>query len=172
MKLTIGDKSYEIDLTADGVRVDGEEFRASVDGYGGTRIVTVNGRPVRVDVGAESGGTRPVTVEGRTMQVGLEAAPARVFAPAPTSAQRPVASAAPVLAVAVKGAVTAQMTGRIVRIDVQPGQTVASGDLLLILEAMKMENEIRSSRAGTVKELRVAPGDRVNKGDPLVVLDE
>jgi biotin carboxyl carrier protein len=49
---------------------------------------------------------------------------------------------------------------------------VASGDLLLILEAMKMENEIRSSRAGTVKELRVAPGDRVNKGDPLVVLDE
>ena len=90
MKLTIGEKNYEIELTADGVRVDGEEFRASVDGYGGTRIVTVNGRPVRVDVGAEAGGSRPVTVEGRTMQVSLEAAPARVFAPAAASVSRPV----------------------------------------------------------------------------------
>ena len=173
MKLTIGEKSYDVELTADGVRVDGEEFRASVDGFGGTRIVTVNGRPVRVDVGAETGGARPVTVEGRTLQVSLEAGTARAFVSAPSaSTPRTAASAAPAPAAAVKGAVVAQMTGRIVRIEVQPGQTVASGDLLLILEAMKMENEIRSSRAGTVKELRVAPGDRVNKGDPLVVLDE
>jgi biotin carboxyl carrier protein len=173
MKLTIDDKSYEIELTADGVRVDGEEFRTSVDGFGGTRIVTVNGRPVRVDIGAESGGVRPVTVEGRTLRVRLDTSPARGAVSAPAApASRPVASAAPAPAATVKGAVTAQMTGRIVRLAVEVGQTVAAGDLLLILEAMKMENEVRSPRAGTVKELRVAPGDRVSKGDPLLVLEE
>jgi biotin carboxyl carrier protein len=64
------------------------------------------------------------------------------------------------------------MTGRVVRVAVQPGDRVQANDLLLVLEAMKMENEIRAPRAGTVKEVRVSAGDRVNQGDPLVVLDE
>ncbi|MBI2760059.1 MAG: acetyl-CoA carboxylase biotin carboxyl carrier protein subunit [Chloroflexi bacterium] len=63
------------------------------------------------------------------------------------------------------------MTGRVVRVSVQAGDAVEAGDLLLILEAMKMENEIRAPRAGTVKEVRVAAGDRVSQGDALVVLE-
>jgi biotin carboxyl carrier protein len=175
MKLTIGAKSYEIALTADGVQVDGELFHTTVEGFGGTRIVTVDGRPVRVDIGATQEGKTPVVVEGKTLHVGLDtASPAALpagTAPTPRRAARAAAPASAPMPAAVKGAVTAQMTGRIVRVAVQPGETVGAGDLLLVLEAMKMENEVRSVQAGTVREVRVAAGDRVNKGDPLVVLD-
>jgi biotin carboxyl carrier protein len=64
------------------------------------------------------------------------------------------------------------MTGRVLRINVTPGETVAEGAPLLILEAMKMENEIRAPRAGVVKEVAVAVGDRVNSGDTLVILED
>lgn len=174
MKLTIDDRTYDIQLTPDGVIVDGELFKTSVDGFGSTRIVTVNGRAIRVDLGAPEGDVTPVIVEGQVLKARLEGRPqvaSRPAAarPAPTPAAR---APSPAPAGAVKGAVTAQMTGRVVRVAVQPGDRVQANDLLLVLEAMKMENEIRSPRAGTVKEVRVAPGDRVNQGDPLVVLDE
>jgi len=172
MKLTIGDKSYEIALTADGVQVDGEDFRTAVEGFGGTRVVTVNGRPVRVDIVGGGEGAGQVIVEGKTLQVMLDSATAGRPAPADArSAPRASSAATAATAAFVKGAVSAQMTGRILRVAVQAGETVAAGDLLLVLEAMKMENEIRAPQAGAVKEVRVAPGDRVSKGDPLVVLD-
>jgi len=66
----------------------------------------------------------------------------------------------------------APVSGTITAIKVQPGQAVAAGDLLLVLEAMKMENEIKAPRQGTVRELRVAVGSRVNEGDVLAVLGE
>jgi len=167
MKLTIGEHSYQVELTPEGVTVDGEPFRVAVDGFGGTRIVTVNGRPIRVDIGPATERVVEVTVEGKTFDVAVEG---QVRArPAPRTVARTAAAAAPT---PVKGAVSAQMNGRVVRVAVQPGDTVDAGDLLLILEAMKMENEVRSPRAGTVTEVRVAPGDRVSQGDPLVVLTE
>jgi biotin carboxyl carrier protein len=69
------------------------------------------------------------------------------------------------------GSIVAQMTGRVIRVDVQPGDKVEAGATLLILEAMKMENEIAAPKAGTVKEVAVAAGSRVSEGDVLVVLD-
>lgn len=173
MKLTIGERVYDVELTPDGVTVDGEVFRTAVDGFGGTRIVTVNGRPVRLDLGAAADGVTPVTVDGQTLAARLEgSAAARPAAVRSEASPRPAGAARNAPPVAVKGAVTASMNGRIVRIGVQAGGTVAAGDLLLILEAMKMENEIRAPRGGTVKELLVAAGDRVNKGAPLLVIDE
>ena len=62
------------------------------------------------------------------------------------------------------------MPGKILKVSVQPGSIVKSGDLLLILEAMKMENEILAPVSGTVKEVRVRPGDSVNTGDTLVII--
>jgi biotin carboxyl carrier protein len=176
MKLTIDDRTYDIQLTPDGVIVDGELFKTSVDGFGSTRIVTVNGRTIRVDLGAPEDDVTPVIVEGQVLKARLEGRPQVASRPAvarptptPTAAAR---APSPAPAGPVKGAVTAQMTGRVVRVAVQPGDRVQANDLLLVLEAMKMENEIRAPRAGTVKEVRVSAGDRVNQGDPLVVLDE
>ena len=69
------------------------------------------------------------------------------------------------------GAITSRMTGRIIRVDVEPGQGVKEGDVLLIIEAMKMENEVLAPASGTVKEVAVAAGARVSEGDLLIILD-
>ncbi|MCC6383147.1 MAG: biotin/lipoyl-binding protein [Dehalococcoidia bacterium] len=71
----------------------------------------------------------------------------------------------------VKGGVTAQIAGRVLSIKVKAGDQVKSGDILLILEAMKMENEIRAPGDGTVREVAVTEGARVLEGETLVVID-
>jgi glutaconyl-CoA decarboxylase len=62
------------------------------------------------------------------------------------------------------------MPGKILRVAVQTGATVEEGDLLLVLEAMKMENEINAPVGGTVQEIRARDGDSVNSGDVLAVI--
>jgi glutaconyl-CoA decarboxylase len=65
----------------------------------------------------------------------------------------------------------APMPGKVVLVEVQVGQAVRPGDGLIVLEAMKMENEFRAAAAGTVKEIRVEAGQAVNPGDVLVVIE-
>lgn len=66
--------------------------------------------------------------------------------------------------------VKAPMPGSILEVKVKEGDTVKDGDVLLVLEAMKMENELTASQAGTVTQILVKKGDTVNSGDPLIVL--
>jgi biotin carboxyl carrier protein len=66
--------------------------------------------------------------------------------------------------------VTAYMPGRVVSVAVEVGAAVAAGQPLVVLEAMKMQNEIQADRAGTVVKIHVAPGQAVEGGDPLVEL--
>jgi oxaloacetate decarboxylase alpha subunit len=66
--------------------------------------------------------------------------------------------------------VTAPLAGTIVRVAVRPGQVVAAGDVVLVLEAMKMETEVRAPAAGSVTEIRVKEGDAVALGAPLLAL--
>jgi biotin carboxyl carrier protein len=63
------------------------------------------------------------------------------------------------------------MPGKVLQVFVRPGDVIASGDPLLILEAMKMENRLTADAAATVQEVRVAPGAMVDGGQVLVVLD-
>jgi len=65
---------------------------------------------------------------------------------------------------------TAPLPGKITHVAVEAGDTVAAGDTLLVIEAMKMENELRARAPGTVAEVRVQPGQAVNAGDVLVVI--
>ena len=67
--------------------------------------------------------------------------------------------------------VRAPMPGKITHVPVAPGDAVAPGDTLVVVEAMKMENELKASVAGTVREVRVQAGQAVNLGDVLVVVD-
>jgi biotin carboxyl carrier protein len=64
----------------------------------------------------------------------------------------------------------APMPGRVSHVAVRPGDRVKAGDPLVVIEAMKMENEFRAGMEGTVAEVRVAPGQTVNAGDVLVVI--
>ena len=129
-----------------------------------------------------------VTVNGNSYQVIVEevsgfAAPAPVMAPAPVAAApaaAPVAAPAPVAAapaapaapVSVEGGekVVAPMPGTIVDVKLVVGSAVKKGDLLLVLEAMKMENEILSPADGVVKQLLVSQGSSVNSGDVMAVV--
>ncbi len=102
------------------------------------------------------------------------AAPAAPAAPAPVAAAAP-AAAAPAAAPAAAGlaagtVVEAPMPGNVLKINVAQGQTVKEGDVLLVLEAMKMENEITATKSGTVAQIVTAKGAVVETGSPLVVI--
>ena len=121
-------------------------------------VVNVNGKSYEVEV--EEVGGAPSVAPVQT------AAPVAVSAPAAApAAPAPVASAP---AGATK--VEAPMPGTILRIDVKAGDSVNEGDVLCILEAMKMENEIVAPASGTVASINVNQGQSVNSGDLLVSL--
>lgn len=124
-----------------------------------------------------------ITVNGTSYEVEVEevkaagapapaAKPAAAPAPAPAAAPaaKPAAAPTPVAAGAGDTTVVAPMPGKIISVNVSAGQAVQAGDVLLILEAMKMQNEIQASAAGTVKGINVAAGQSVAAGDALVVL--
>lgn len=67
--------------------------------------------------------------------------------------------------------INAPMPGKVVRVLVEQGQTVAAGQPVVVVEAMKMQNELKSPKAGTVAELRAAEGATVNAGDVLAVIE-
>ena len=123
-----------------------------------------------------------ISLGGRTYEVEVELAQPmkmadfQTYAPAaPASVVESVpatAAAAPAAAV-VTGAgetVDAPMPGNILKVNVTQGQAVKEGDVLVILEAMKMENEIMAPKAGTVTQVLVTKGSTVDTGAPLVVI--
>ena len=116
-------------------------------------------------------------VEVDEIQAGAAAAPARKPIPAaapkaaaPKAAAPKAAPARPAAAPAGAETVKAPMPGNILEVRVKDGQAVQAGDVLFILEAMKMENEIMAPCDGTVKQVLVNKGATVNSGDPLVVI--
>ena len=117
--------------------------------------ITVNGKSYDVAV-EEVGGAAPAPV-----------APVAAAAPAPAPAA-PAAAAAP--AVAEGTPIKAPMTGNILDVKVNVGDTVSVGQVLVVLEAMKMENDIVASVAGKVTSIAVKKGDTVNSDDVIATI--
>ena len=167
MKVIVDGQSYEIDRGRDSITVDNAIFSTRIEAQGRTRTVYVNDFPYRVELPENfaQAATLTILVDGRPHEVQAEGK-MRASAPAPP---RPVA--APKRGPAPQGAVVAAMAGRIVSVTVKAGQAVKAGQVLLVLEAMKMENELTAPKDGVVKEIVVTPGARVNEGDVLVVIE-
>ncbi len=123
-----------------------------------------------------------ITLNSRTYEVEVElAAPMlmqefRTYAPAPAAEAAAVVAApaaAPAAVPTVTGdgeSVDSPMPGNILKVNVASGQTVKQGEVLLILEAMKMENEIMAPKSGTVTQVLVSKGSTVETGAPLVFI--
>ena len=127
--------------------------------------VTLNNRTYEVEV-----------EEGKAMLIDeyeayAPAAPAPVAAAPVAAAPAPAAPAAPAGAALAAGEVVkSPMPGNILKINVSQGQKVNEGDVLIVLEAMKMENEIVATKSGTVAQIVTAKGAVVETGAPLVVI--
>lgn len=125
--------------------------------------VTVNGKTFIVQVEEITASTQAYVPEPRSMGVDTQTIERRTSVkPVPKREVEPLSET---------GVFRAPIPGVILSIAVKVGDTVEVGDAILILEAMKMENEIHSSVDGTVREIRVSEGDRVNKGEILVVIE-
>ena len=165
MKIVVQGREFEVQPGADSVNVGGTDYPVRIVRQGEIITVYVNERPYQVQIPpAAAEGPAKVLVDAKEYEVelkGAASAPRRQAAGAPKPPAPPGGA----------GAITSQMTGRIIRVDVAPGQQVNEGDVLLIIEAMKMENEVLAQAAGTVKEVAVAAGARVSEGDLLVILD-
>jgi len=133
--------------------------------------ITIGGITYNVDV-EEVGGqaSTPAPVAQRVAQAAVAPAPA---APAPsrTAAAPPAPAMVKTPEPATAGdVVRAPLPGLVVGVKVEAGQQVNKGDVVLVLEAMKMENDIVAAVSGTVKEILVAKGAAVSLGDALVVI--
>ncbi|MFQ5758998.1 MAG: biotin/lipoyl-containing protein [Candidatus Bathyarchaeia archaeon] len=111
----------------------------------------------------------PVKVNDIAFKVELKPAARRFVSKTPESPAL-ISVVKPSRRAVVEGAVTAPMAGKIVSVLVKDGDSVKVGDVLCILEAMKMENEITATKAGIVHEVKVSEGMPVNEGEALVII--
>lgn len=130
----------------------------------------IAGKNYTTKVVEEEGGSLLVTVNGKTYQVelpGRTPAPKPVIRPAGGVAAAPVAAPA-AAAPASDTTVVAPLPGTITKVVAKAGQKVKKGDVLVVMEAMKMANDIVAEANGTVKAVSVSEGQSVNQGDVLI----
>ena len=160
------------------VSVGGRVLQVEVRGEAPRYSVTVDGRALEVDFRPTSSGFASLMVDGAGQEVGLlarEGGWSVLVQGRALDVQVQDAGASGVAAPRHSGGgaarVTAPMPGRLVKVLVEAGQEVAEGQGLVVMEAMKMENELRAPRAGRVKELHARERQAVESGALLVVLE-
>ncbi len=146
------------------LKINGNQYEVKIDDINEASTlahVTVNGTKYDVEIeGGKATGTKKPAVAPAPQATGLSVTP-----------KTPIASK-PAAAPAATGAkVTCPLPGTIIAINVKEGDTVAAGQTLVVLEAMKMENNIDAERGGVVKQILVAAGATVMEGDVLIVIE-
>jgi biotin carboxyl carrier protein len=160
----IGDEDHEVVLDGEGIQIDGTPVTASVTPFDGTpvRTVSIGSEIHRVVLrrGAQRG-NYTLWLDGFRFEVEALDERARAIRELSKTSSAPTGPA-PLLA---------PMPGLVVRVTVTPGDEVRAGQGLVVMEAMKMENELRAVAAGRVKAVLAQPGMAVEKGTLLVELE-
>jgi biotin carboxyl carrier protein len=162
--VTIDGRRVTVDVDPGSVSIDGRTVPAALRDVEGTpvRLVTIGDEVHRVVVRRREGrGHYVLWLDGVTYDVEALDERTRTIRDLTAAAAGP-AGPAPLVA---------PMPGLIVRVSVAPGDVVAAGQGMVVMEAMKMENELRAAGAGTVKAVHAAPGVAVEKGAVLVELE-
>jgi biotin carboxyl carrier protein len=157
--------------------VGGRTVRVEVRGEAGRYRVTLDGEPLDVDVQPAGRDFMTLLVDGRSHEAGvLRTADGYTVALAAATLDVELKDAAregalPRARAAGPVRIKAPMPGKLVRLLVEPGQPVEAGQGLLVMEAMKMENELKAPRAGRVREVHVGERQAVETGALLLVLE-
>jgi glutaconyl-CoA decarboxylase len=133
-------------------------------------VVTLNGKNYEVDVTETDAIVTGITEVPVMVAAAPAAAPVAAQAEAPKAEEAPAAPAAPAAPTASGTQVKAPMPGTILAVKASAGQAVKAGDVIVVLEAMKMENDIVAPCDGTVKEIVVTKGTTVNTDDVLAII--
>lgn len=162
---TVNELVYEIDIDHHGrVTVDGEEMGADMRLVGAPGIYSLliehASHEIVLDPENDQRSQYGVMVGGMRFEVKVQDERSRRLALVDRSLRAPDGELL----------IKAPIPGLIVRVPVSTGQEVAEGDTLVILEAMKMENELRAPRAGVVHEVKVQPGAQVAQGQTMLTL--
>ena len=161
MQLIINGHVFQVDGEGDSLVVNGTRYGVRMVRRGDIFTVYVNERPLAVHMPEGSvDGMVQVIVDAKVYEVEVKSTAGGV-----TDRKGPPV---PTNLAADPETVTSQMTGLVVRVDVEVGDHLGVGDVLLTVESMKMENEVLSPREGVVKEVAVTGGTRVKDGDVLV----
>lgn len=160
----LGARTYEVDVAGGGVIVDGEAIQAQLDAVPGTPLH-------HLLLGSESWTLAVEVLEGDAGRWVLGAAGERREVSVVDERTRQIQElTGPRLGTSGSGVVRAPMPGLIVRVEVAAGDPVVAGAGLVVMEAMKMENELCAPAGGVVASVHVAAGDVVGQGAPLVTL--
>ncbi|HEV3468292.1 MAG TPA: biotin/lipoyl-containing protein [Pyrinomonadaceae bacterium] len=161
--------------------IEGEELTADVRREGARVSAEVGGRRYELEAHAFGEGEFLLLHEGRVYECRAAAAGAagtievhvggRAYEVALSDPKRLRGARSAAAHDAGRAQIVAQMPGRVVRVMVEPGQEVEAGQPVVVVEAMKMQNEMKSPKAGAVVELRARAGATVNAGDVLVVIE-
>jgi biotin carboxyl carrier protein len=165
LKAQVGDASSDLDIRIDGekvfARVDDREYTLETSEVEpGVYLLKNNGRIYEAyvsDIGP--GGNAKVTVRGQTIDVAIFD-PKRLRS---SQSDHPHGDG--------RAEIKTAMPGKVVRIMAEVGQTVEKGAGVIVVEAMKMQNEMRSPKDGVIKEIRTSEGATVNVGEVLVVIE-
>jgi biotin carboxyl carrier protein len=160
----VGDRRVEVELDCDGVKVDGARVDAHVVDVEGTpvRLVTVGEQVHRVLARRHpERGRYTLSLDGHRYEVEALDERARTIRELTAAASGPKGPAP----------LVAPMPGLVVRVLVEPGDQVAPGQGLVVVEAMKMENELRANAPAKVKAVHARPGQAVEKGAVLVEME-
>jgi biotin carboxyl carrier protein len=159
----LGSRQVAVDVDGDRVTIDGAAYQATFEALPGTplRLLIVNGRPRTLAVRPNSRGRWAIAANGEWRDVEVVDERTRYIRSLAAAAAKPLGA----------HVIKAPMPGLVVRVEVDTGQAVATGAGVLVLEAMKMENELRAAAGGRVRAVRVQAGQAVEKGQVLIEFD-
>ena len=171
-KFTIGSRDYEVEFNNDTVIVDDYKFTVRVES--GKEYVTVSVGDInyRVTLPTEDERVSGMTVEidHRPFVINYEPGLSKTKNTPPKNTQSPKKkSETP--KTSEPGTITSDLAGKILQVNFTEGDKVEAGEIILLLEAMKMENEIKAPFSGTIKSLPVEEGLQVAEGDTLAIIE-
>ncbi len=159
------------------IRIDEKEFKCEVEKKGNVYKIALNGKEIPVEIASTGKDSLTLIIDNKPYQIYLQQDNQLTINAETYSYEvidekvAQILKAGPETAHKKEAVVTAPMPGLVIEVEVKEGDMVKKGQGLLIVEAMKMQNEMKAPRDGVVKKVMVQKGQTVNSRDTLIVIE-